>query len=101
LNRQSARFALEGIDLSVSTLSDRVGVRTSALSPLVTLIAAHVLSAERIHGDEATVPVLARGKTITGRLWAYVRDDRPFVSISSCNGASHQRCRRWPGDKAR
>lgn len=78
LNRQSERFALEGIDLSVSTLADWVGACTSALSPLVTLIAAHVLAAERLHGDDTTVPVLARGKTITGRVWVYVRDDLPF-----------------------
>ena len=37
-----------------------------------------MLAAERLHGDDTTVPVLAKGKTITGRLWAYVRDDRPF-----------------------
>ena len=78
LNRQSERFALEGIDLSVSTLADWVGACTSALSPLVALIAAHVLAAERLHGDDTTVPVLAKGKTITGRLWVYVRDDLPF-----------------------
>jgi transposase len=78
LNRQSERFALEGIDLSVSTLADWVGACTSALSSLVMLIAAHVLAAERLHGDDTTVPVLARGKTITGRLWVYVRDDLPF-----------------------
>ena len=78
LNRQSERFALEGIDLSVSTLADWVGACTSALSPLVALIAAHVLAADRLHGDDTTVPVLARGKTITGRLWVYVRDDLPF-----------------------
>jgi transposase len=78
LNRQSERFAREGIDLSVSTLADWVGACTMALSPLVTLIHGHVLAAERIHGDDTTVPVLARGKTITGRLWIYVRDDRPF-----------------------
>jgi transposase len=78
LNRQSERFAREGIDLSVSTLADWVGACTTALSPLVTLIHGHVLAAERIHGDDTTVPVLARGKTITGRLWIYVRDDRPF-----------------------
>ena len=78
LNRQSERFALEGIDLSVSTLADWVGACVSALSPLVALIAAHVLAAERLHGDDTTVPVLARGKTITGRVWVYVRDDLPF-----------------------
>ena len=46
--------------------------------PLHELIRSHVLAAERLHGDDTTVPVLAKGKTITGRLWAYVRDDRPF-----------------------
>lgn len=78
LNRQSERFAREGIDLSVSTLADWVGACTTALSPLVTLIRTHVMAAERIHGDDTTVPVLAKAKTITGRLWVYVRDDRPF-----------------------
>ncbi len=82
LNRQSERFAREGIDLSVSTLADWVGACTTALSPLVTLIHAHVLSGERIYGDDTTVPVLAKAKTITGRLWAYVRDDRPFGGLS-------------------
>lgn len=48
------------------------------LSPLVALIRHHVLAAERTHGDDTTVPVLAKGKTVTGRLWTSVRDDRPF-----------------------
>ena len=42
------------------------------------MIQAHVLAGERIHGDDTTVPVLAKIKTIIGRLWTYVRDDRPF-----------------------
>jgi transposase len=78
LNRQSESFARENIDLSVSTLADWVGACTTALSPLVTLIRDHVFAAARIHGDDTTVPVLAKAKTITGRLWTYVRDDRPF-----------------------
>ena len=78
LNRQSEGFAREGIDLSTSTLADWVGACTAALAPLVALIRAHVLAAERIHGDDTTVPVLAKDKTITGRLWTYIRDDRPF-----------------------
>lgn len=78
LNRQSEMYAREGIDLDVSTLADWVGACTATLSPLVALIRDHVLAAERIHGDDTTVPVLAKGKTITGRLWTYVRDDRPF-----------------------
>jgi transposase len=93
LNRQSERYAREGVDLDLSTMADHVGAGTAALAPLHELIRAHVLAAERLHGDDTTVPVLAlsasltslrgigqrpMGKTITGRLWAYVRDDRPF-----------------------
>jgi transposase len=78
LNRQSERYAREGIDLSVSTLADQVGAGTLALQPLHALIAAHVVAAERLHGDDTTVPILAKGKTVTGHIWTYVRDDRPF-----------------------
>jgi transposase len=78
LNRQSERYAREGVDLSLSTLADQVGACALALRPLYALIEAHVLSAERLHGDDTTVPILAKGKTETGRVWTYVRDDRPF-----------------------
>jgi transposase len=78
LNRQSERYRREGIDLSVSTLADQVGACTAVLAPLHALIEAHVLAAERLHGDDTTVPILAKGKTITGHIWTYVRDDRPF-----------------------
>ena len=78
LNRQSEAFAREGIDLDVSTLADWVGAASATLVPLVQLIRHYVLSADRIHGDDTTVPVLAKGKTTTGRLWTYVRDNRPF-----------------------
>ena len=78
LNRQSDTYAREGIDLDVSTLADWVGACAATLAPLAALIRDHVLAAERIHGDDTTVPVLARNRTITGRLWTYVRDDRPF-----------------------
>ena len=78
LNRQSERYAREGIDLSVSTLADQVGACMTALQPLHALIEAHVLAAERLHGDDTTVPILAKGKTVTGHIWTYVRDDRPF-----------------------
>jgi len=78
LNRQSERYAREGIELSLSTLADQVGACAATLRPLHDLIAGHVLAAERLHGDDTTVPVLARGKTDTGRAWVYVRDDRPF-----------------------
>jgi transposase len=79
LNRQSAAFAREGIELGVSTLADWVGAAAATLMPLVEAIQAHVLAAERIHADDTTVPVLDVGKTRTGRLWTYVRDDRPFA----------------------
>jgi transposase len=78
LNRQSERYRREGIDLSVSTLADQVGACTTALQPLHALIEAHVLAAERLHGDDTTVPILAKGKTVNGHIWTYVRDDRPF-----------------------
>ena len=78
LNRQSEVYAREGIELDVSTLADWVGACAATLMPLVEAIRGHVFAAERIHADDTTVPVLAKGKTRTGRLWAYVRDDRPF-----------------------
>jgi transposase len=79
LNRQSAVYEREGIDLDVSTLADWVGAAAATLMPLVEAIRAHVFAAERIHADDTTVPVLAKGKTRIGRLWTYVRDDRPFA----------------------
>lgn len=79
LNRQSDVYAREGIGLDVSTLADWVGAAAATLTPLVEVIRAHVFAAERIHADDTTVPVLAKDKTRTGRLWTYVRDDRPFA----------------------
>ncbi|QYA13657.1 IS66 family transposase [Rhizobium sp. AB2/73] len=78
LNRQSARFKCEGIDLSTSTLADQVGYATAALMPVFDLIEAHVFAAERLHGDDTTIPIQARDKCMTGRIWTYVCDDRPF-----------------------
>ena len=59
-------------------MADHVGASAAVLMPLYESIRRHVLGAERLHGDDTTVPVLAKGKTVTGRLWVYVRDDRPF-----------------------
>jgi transposase len=78
LNRQAERYAREGMPLSLSTLADQVGAGAAALMPLFKRLEAHVFAASRLHGDDTTVPVLAKGKTDTGRLWTYVRDDRPF-----------------------
>lgn len=78
LNRQAERYAREGVELSLSTLADQVGACCTVLEPVFRRLEAHTLAAERLHGDDTTVPVLAKGKTATARLWTYVRDDRPF-----------------------
>ena len=82
LNRQAERYAREGVPLSLSALADQVGACCVVLDPLFQRIEKHVFAAERLHGDDTTVPVLARGKTDTGRSWVYVRDDRPFSETS-------------------
>lgn len=78
LNRQAERYGREGVPLSLSTLADQVGAGCMALEPLLKRIEHHVFAAGRLHGDDTTVPVLAKGKTHVGRCWVYVRDDRPF-----------------------
>jgi transposase len=79
LYRQSEIYAREGVDLERSTLADWVGGASALLAPLVEALRRHVLSATKLHADDTPVPVLApgNGKTKTGRLWTYVRDDRP------------------------
>jgi transposase len=79
LNRQAERYAREGVELSLSTLADQVGACALVLRPIFERIEAHVLAAGRLHGDDTTVPVLAKGKTDIARCWVYVRDDRPFA----------------------
>src|SRR5437588_937891 len=78
LNRQAERYAKEGVPLSLSTLADQVGAGCTVLEPLSRLLEAHVMAAERLHGDDTTVPVLALGKCDVARCWVYVKDDRPF-----------------------
>jgi transposase len=79
LYRQSQIYARAGIDLDRSTLADWVGQSSALLSPLVEAIHRYVLSGEKLHADDTPVPVLCpgRGTTRQGRLWTYVRDDRP------------------------
>jgi transposase len=79
LYRQSEIYAREGVELERSTLADWVGGTSALLAPLVEELRRHVLSATKLHADDTPVPVLApgNGKTKTGRLWTYVRDDRP------------------------
>lgn len=79
LYRQSQIYAREGVTLDRSLLAAWVGRAVWLLDPLVAAIGKAVMSAGEIHADDTPVPVLApgAGKTRTGRLWAYVRDDRP------------------------
>jgi transposase len=76
--RQAERFAREGLDLPRSTLTDWLGRTAVRLEPLIEAIAAHVFQADKLHADDTPVSVLApgAGKTRTGRLWVYARDDR-------------------------
>lgn len=78
LNSQRDRLESEGIELSLSTLADQIGAISVALRPVFGLLEAHVLSAERLHGDDTTVPLLAKYKTDIARMWDYVRNDKPF-----------------------
>jgi transposase len=84
LHRQSVIYARDGIELSRSVLPDWVGSTSGLLRPLVEAIRQHVMAAGKIHADDTPVPVLAPGnsKTKTGRLWTYVRDDRPSGSTT-------------------
>jgi hypothetical protein len=80
LYRQSQIYAREGIDLDRSTLAGLVGGASALLVPLAQAIGKYVKAALKIHADDTPIPVLApgTGKTKTGRLWTYVRDDRPW-----------------------
>jgi transposase len=82
LNRQAERYALEGVPIALSTMADAVGSVCAAFDPLLCLVETHVMAAERLHGDDTTVPVLAEGKTDTGRCWVYERlsAERPAAS---------------------
>jgi len=71
LNRQAERYALEGVPIALSTMADAVGSVCTALDPVLRLVESHVMAAERLHGDDTTVPVLAEGKTDTGRCWMF------------------------------
>src|ERR1017187_5386365 len=79
LYRQSEIYARSGVELDRSTLAEWVGGSSRLLAPLVEALRRHVMAAGKLHADDTPVPVLAPGlgKTKTGRLWTYVRDDRP------------------------
>lgn len=79
LYRQAEIFAREGLDLDRSLLAQWVGSASALLMPLTDALRAHVFAADVVHGDDSPVPVLApgTGKTKTGHVWTYVRDERP------------------------
>ncbi len=90
--------------VSLSTIADAVGACCSVLGPLLWLLEAHVMAAERLHGDDTPVPGLALGKCDVGRCWVYVRDDKPFggtappaaMSITRATAAARIRNSIWP-----
>jgi hypothetical protein len=85
LHRQNAIYARQGVDLEDSTLADWVGASSRLVQPLVEALRRYVLGGNKLHADDTPVPVLApgNGKTKTGRLWTYVRDDRPAGDTSA------------------
>lgn len=85
LYRQEERFRRAGIDLDRSTLAGWVGRAGALLEPLVQTIRSHVMAADKLHADDTTAPTLKPGnnKTLTGRYWNYVRDDRPWAGAAA------------------
>jgi len=83
LYRQSQIYARDGIELERATMAEWIGAAEGLIDPLTEALARYVLSAQKLHADDTPIPVLApgTGKTKTGRLWTYVRDDRPAGSM--------------------
>jgi transposase len=85
LYRQAQIYAREGVELERSTMAEWVAGCFRLLEPLVEALARYVMTAHKLHADDTPVPVLepGRGRTKTGRLWTYVRDDRPAASAEA------------------
>lgn len=85
LYRQAEIYAREGVELERSTLADWVGATSQLLTPLHDALRQYVMRASKLHADDTPVPVLApgTGKTKLGRLWTYVRDDRPAGDVGA------------------
>src|SRR5262245_38127861 len=111
LYRQSQIFARHGVEIERSTLANWVGGACWWLEPLQARLAAHVFGSDKIFADDTPIPVLdpGRGRTKTGRLWVYTRDDRPWsgpdppAAATSCwrpvgrtHGASSLTCTNPP-----
>ena len=80
---------MEGVPIAFLTMADAVGSVCAAFDPLLRLVEAHVMAAERLHGDDTTVPVLAEGKTDTGRCWVYRATMQPFWRSGAAGGDVH------------
>ena len=85
LYRQTEIYAREGVELERSTLADWVGATSELLAPLNDTLRQYVMNVDKLHADDTPVPVLApgTGKTKLGRLWTYVRDDRPAGGVTA------------------
>src|SRR6266567_2913599 len=85
LYRQSEIYARQDVELERSTLADWVGGSARLLEPLVEALRRYVIAAGKLHADDTPVPVLSpgNGRTKTGRLWTYVRDDRPAADTAA------------------
>jgi len=84
LYRQAGIYARDGVDLDRAVMANWVGKSVWIAAPLVEAISDHVMAATALHGDDTPVPVLApgAGKTKTGRLWVYLRDERPYAGLA-------------------
>jgi transposase len=85
LYRQAQIYAREGVELERSTMAEWVGGCFRLVDPLIQALARYVMAGHKLHADDTPVPVLdpGRGRTKTGRLWTYVRDDRPAGSAEA------------------
>jgi transposase len=82
LYRQQAIFRRAGVELDRALMADWVGGGSALTNPLVEALGRYVLDTAKVHGDDTPIPVLdpGRGRTKIGRIWVYVRDDRPAAS---------------------
>ena len=89
LYRQEGIYRRAGVELERATLASWVGHVAQLVDPLVAALGQYVLSAEKLHADDTPIPVLdpGRGRTQTGRIWTYVRDERPFWRCPAPSGS--------------
>jgi transposase len=76
--RQSQMYAREDVELSRSTMASWAGQCARLLRPLIEVLRTEIFASSKLHADDTPIKVLApgAGKTKTGRIWTYVRDNR-------------------------